>query len=50
MIIDRSNFTNLSALEGGALYLTSSNEKSNFTIINSTFANNTAMHGGAIKL
>jgi hypothetical protein len=37
-------------LEGGALYLTSSTKQSIFIIKNSTFLNNTAMHGGAIKM
>ena len=50
LLIERSFFSNLGALEGGAIYLTSSNSQSNFTIRNSTFLNNFAMHGGAIKL
>ena len=50
LLIERSFFSNLGALEGGAIYLTSSNSQSNFTIRNSTFLNNFAMHGGAIKV
>ncbi|CDW73676.1 UNKNOWN [Stylonychia lemnae] len=43
-------FKNLSALEGGAIYLTSSIANSTFSIINTTFDSNKAMHGGAIKI
>jgi hypothetical protein len=50
LLIERSLFSNLGSLEGGAIYLTSSNSQSNFTIRNSSFQNNFAMHGGAIKL
>jgi hypothetical protein len=50
LLIERSLFSNLGSLEGGAIYLTSSNSQSNFTIRNSSFQNNIAMHGGAIKL
>lgn len=50
LLIERSLFLNLGSLEGGAIYLTSSNSLSNFTIRSSTFQNNFAMHGGAIKL
>jgi predicted outer membrane repeat protein len=49
LTIESSLFGNLSALEGGAIYLTSSSEFSTFTIRNTTFTNNSAMHGGAIK-
>lgn len=45
-----SSFTNLTALQGGAIYLTSSNEYSTFSIRNSSFTRNQAMQGGAIKL
>jgi hypothetical protein len=50
LLIERSLFSNLGSLEGGAIYLTSSNSLSNFTIRNTTFQNNFAMHGGAIKV
>ena len=45
-----STFYNLSALEGGAIFLTSVSKSSNFFISNSNFTECKALHGGAIKV
>eukprot|EP00347_Sterkiella_histriomuscorum_P022241 403331176 len=50
LTIINTTFKNLTALEGGALWLSSTYSKSYFNITNSTFIQNQAMHGGAIKI
>jgi hypothetical protein len=41
--ITNCSFSNLTAVEGGAIYLTSNSQKSNFSIESSKFSNNKAM-------